>query len=145
MALSNSNLLAESYSVVETFLEGITGLDPRGRHQANWIHASMPNVNAKGFDGYPFIVLRINVSESNKSMNVQISEKTFRCLLSVYSEDASQLDAICDKIYNASTDETKLTDFQAKEMSSSEISYNLDEHGKKILFRNIGFIFRSRI
>lgn len=145
MTLSNSNLHSESYSVVESFLSGISGLDPKNRFNANLVHASMPNINAKGFDGYPFLILRVNVSENDKAMDITISQKIFKVLLSVHSEDASQLDAMCDKIYSASKDETKLTDFQAKEMSSSDISYNLDEHGKKVLFRNIGFIMRSRI
>jgi len=145
MAINNSNLFSESYNLVKSFLNGISGLDPRDRFKANYIHASMPNINQKGFDGYPFIILTINVSEEKKSFDSAISDKIFRKVIAVYSDDPSQVDSMSDKILENLKDKTKLTDFQVKDLSNSPMAWNLDEHGKKISFRNIGIIGKSRI
>ena len=145
MALTNNNLFSESYNTIKAFLNGISGLDPRGRYKANWIHASMPNINQKGFDGYPFIVLKINVGEENKSFNSAISDKVFRIEFDVYSDDPSQVDTISDSIVGGLKDVTKLTDFSVKDISSSPINWNIDFNGKKISFRIINVIGRSRI
>lgn len=145
MSLTNSNLYTESYKKIKEFLLTINGIDPRNRYKGNIVHASMPNINQKGFDGYPFIVLKIDVSEENKSFDSEISNKIFRIILGVYSDDPSQVDTISDSIVNNLKDMTKLTDFQVKELSSSPMAWNMDEHGKKISFRNIGIIARSRI
>ena len=141
MNLTNENLFSQSYTNIKNFLNGISGLDPRSRFKANWIHASMPNVNKKGFDGYPFIVLTVNVSEEKKSFDSSISEKIFRCLIAVYSDDPGQVDAISDLIRSNLND----IDFQVKELSNSPMAWNLDLNGKKISFRNIGIMGRSRI
>jgi len=145
MTITNENLFSESYNSVKSFLNGINGLDPRNRFKANWIHASMPNINQKGFDGYPFIVLKIDVSEERKAFDSSTSDKVFRAILGVYSDDPSQVDTISDSIVGGIKNTTNLTDFQVKEISSSPMAWNLDEHGKKISFRNIGIIARSRI
>jgi len=143
MALTNSNLFSESFNIVETFLKNnIT--DPRNRYKKHWIHASMPNINAKGFNGYPFIVLRIDINEENKSFDVDTSNKVFRILLQIYSDEATEVDSISNQIFSLFKDDTKLS-FQAKEVSSSPINYDFDMNGKKIIFRNLGIIARSRI
>lgn len=142
--ITNSNLHTQAYSDIKSFLDSLN-LDPRHRLKPNWIHASMPNINSKGFDGYPFIVLKVMIGENNKSMDVSISQKTFRAVLMIYSDDASDIDAISDLIYSGIKDEANLTSFGSKEMSSSEINYSMDEHGKKILYRTIGLILRGRI
>lgn len=143
MAITNSNLFSESYSSVKTFLKNISGIDPRGRYKANFIHPSIPNINEKGFDGYPFIVLKVDISEDKKSFDNATSEKTFRIMIFIYSDDASQVDTISDLVI--SNFKSNLTDFHAKEISSSPIAWNIDEHGKKISFRNLGILCRSRI
>lgn len=143
--ITNSNLFSESFSLIESFLKGISGLDPRSRYKAKWIYSSMPNLNSSGFDGYPFIVIKVDPSDENKSFNPEISEKVFRVLLTVYSNEAGDVDSISDKIFSNIKDETKLTDFKGKEMSTSPINWDMDMNGKKILFRSIGLIMRSRI
>ncbi len=145
MTLSNSNIFSESFTLLKSFLNGISGIDPRGRYKANLIHASMPNVNSKGFDGYPFIIIKCDPSDENKSFNPAVSEKVFRVLLRIYSDEATEVDSISDKIFCNLKDETKLTDFKAKEMSTSPIDWDLDMNGKKIIFRSIGLILRVRI
>ncbi len=143
MAITNSTLFTSSYDSIKTFLNGISGLDPRNRYKANWIHASMPNINDKGFDGYPFITLKVDVSEEEKSFDNSTSTKLFRIMISIYSKDATEIDTISNKICDSF--KTSLTDFSAKEISSSPIAWNLDEHGQKINFRNIGMLLRERI
>ncbi len=142
MTITNENLFSEAYNSVKSFLNGIPNLDPRNRYKANWIHSSMPNINDKGFDGYPFIVLSVGIEEGKTSFDIT-SEKTFRVLISVYSKDALEVDNISNKIY--SLFKTSLNNFGAKELSSSPIDWNLDLNGQKILFRNLGFLMRSRI
>ncbi|MHA1876683.1 MAG: hypothetical protein ACTSUC_09605 [Promethearchaeota archaeon] len=145
MTLTNANIFSSSYAEIKSFLEGISGLDPKGRDRVNWIHSSMPNVNASGFAGYPFIILRVDVSEEEKSFNPNISNKIFRVLLQIYSNESTDIDSISDKIHDNFRDETKLVDFEAREISSSPFQYDLDLNGKKIVFRNIGLILKSRI
>ena len=141
MAITNANILTESYNSIKTFLKNNV-TDPRGRFKANWIHPSLPNINNKGFDGYPFMVLRIEASEDNKSFDNSTSQKIFRVIIGVYSDDASQVDTISDSIFN--TFKTN-RDFGSRELSSSPMAWNMDENGKKISFRNLGIICRSRI
>lgn len=143
--ITNNNLFSESYNAVKTFLNEISGLDPRGRYKANFIHASMPNINQKGFDGYPFIILKTDVAESKKSFDSAISEKLFRISLGIYSDDPSQVDTMSDAIVGGIKDVSKLTAFSCKEISSSPMTWDLDLNGKKISFRTIGIIARSRI
>lgn len=128
---------------METFLKALS--DPRNRAKPNWIHSSMPNVNARGFDGYPFIVLGIDLNEENKSFDFSTSNKIFRALIQVYSDEATEVDSISDEIVSDLKDETLLSDFDAREVASSPINWNLDQNGKKILFRNIGLILRRRL
>jgi len=139
--ITNANLFTESYNSIKTFLEGISSLYPRSRFKGNFIHSSMPNINSKEFDGYPFIVIQSDVSESGKSFD-STSDKTFRAILKIYSNEATDVDAMCDKIYS---NRSSLTDFQAVELASSPFNYDLDQKGKKIVFRNIGLILVKRI
>ncbi len=141
--ITNADLFTSSYNSIKSFLNGISNLDPRNRFKANWIHSSMPNINDKGFDGYPFLVLKVDVREQNKSFDNSTSEKVFRVMISVYSKDITDVDLISDKIVE--TFKTSITDFFAKEISTSPIAWNLDDHGQKINFRNLGFIMRNRI
>jgi len=145
MALTKSNIFSESYNIVKTFLEGISGLDPRNRMKPNWIHSSMPNVSARGFEGYPFIVISLDVNEENKSFDVDTSEKIFRVLIKVYSDEQTEVDTIADLVHNNFKDQTKMNEFQAREMSSSPFEWTMDQNGKKITFRTLGFIMRRRI
>lgn len=142
MALSNSNLFSESYSILKSFLQNNIR-DPKRRFKANWIHPSMPNVNAKGFDGYPFIVVRTDASEDMKSFD-RTSQKTFRATITIYSDDASQVDTISNSIY-ANIQASDLEEFKAIELSGSPLDFNLDMNGKKIIYRTIGLICRSRL
>lgn len=141
--ITNADLFTSSYDSIKSFLNGISNLDPRNRFKANWIHASMPNINDKGFDGYPFLILKVGVGEQNKSFDNSTSEKVFRVMISVYSKEITDIDFISDKIVE--TFKTSITDFSAKEISTSPIAWNLDDHGQKISFRNLGFIMRNRI
>jgi len=143
MTITNSNLYSESYNILKNFIKNnIT--DPRNRYLKDWIHASMPNVNARGFSGYPFIVLTIDISEENKSFD-RTSDKTFRILFAVYSDEATEVDSISDEIYNNLIDETKLREFQVKDLGSSSFEWDLDQKGKKIVRRMIGVIAKKRI
>ena len=77
MVITNSTLFSASFDAVETFLkDNIT--DPRARHKPNWIHASMPNINAMSFEGYPFITLKINLFEDNSAFDRAKTQKNFR-------------------------------------------------------------------
>jgi hypothetical protein len=142
MTITNEELFSGPYNSIKSFLNGISGLDPRNRFKVNWIHSSLPNINDKGFDGYPFIVLSISIGEDKKSFDNSTSEKVFRVMISIYSKDSSEIDVISNKIFsNFKT----IEDFGAKELSSSPIAWNMDLNGQKISFRNIGLIMKERI
>jgi hypothetical protein len=144
MSLSNSNLYSNPYNAIKDFITNLN-IDPKKGYRRNWIHASMPNINGKDFEGYPFIVLQIEVMEDNPSFDGQISDKTFRAKIIVYSDDSVQLDTICDSIAGNFKDETKLIDFKGRTLNSSAMNYTLDLKSKKILYRNIWLVFQSRL
>jgi len=145
MAITTNNIFSESYAEVQSFLNGISDLDPRGRYKTNWIHASMPNINSKGFDGYPFIVLSIGVGESNPSFDFTVSEKTFRVLINIWSPQSTDIDSIADKIFQNLKEVTKLTAFDVTNLEMSPFNWDLDQNGKKILYRSVNLIARKRI
>jgi len=145
MVITNSNIFSESFTVLKSFLQEISELDPRNRYKTNFIHSSMPNTNSKGFNGYPFIIIRMDMGENNQSFDRDTSEKVYEILIQIYSDEATEVDSIADKIFSNFKDETKLTDFKAREISSSPLNWNMDMNGKKILFRNMGFIMKTRI
>ena len=143
MAITQANIFSESYNIIKTFLSNnIT--DPKGRYKANWVHASMPNINDKGFDGYPFIILKIDLTEDNKTFDIA-SEKIFRVQIQIRAYEATDVDTICDSIHNQFKTETKLTEFEAREISASPFVWTMDEKGRKVVFRTIDLILRSRI
>lgn len=143
MVLTNANLRSESYSQMKSFLNGITGLDPRSRNKPNWIHASMPNVNSKGFDGYPFVVLKIGIDEDAPAFQTT-TNKTFRVQMVVYSLEPTEVDAIVDKIRNA-VDSDVLSSFSMRSFAQSNIDFDMDINGKKVIFVTIGMILKVRI
>lgn len=144
MAITNQNLYSESYNIVETFLkDNLT--DPRGRFKTNWVHASMPLVTAKGFSGYPFIVLTIKLNEDNKSFDPDITQKNFTAKIVIYSDQPTDIEGIANTIADKFRDETKLTEFKSRDLDDSPMDWTLDQNGKKVLFREISLIFRSRI
>jgi len=110
MAITNANLFSEPYDLVETFLKNNIS-DPRNRYKKTWIHASMPNINAKGFEGYPFITLKINLFEDNPVFDRDKTQKNFRAIITVYSNEPTDIESICDSIAELFRDRTKLTDF----------------------------------
>ena len=145
MTLTNANLYSNSYSQIKAFLNSISGLDPRHRYKANWIHSSMPNINEKGFDGYPFIVLLIDLIEEIPSFDGITFERIFRTQIIIYADEPTHLDEISDKIARDYKNESYLTDFQGKELNSSPINYTMDMKGKKILYRSLWLTFTKRI
>lgn len=144
--INQNNLFSESYNVVKNFLQNNV-TDPRARFKVDWLRASMPLVTDKGFPGYPFIIIRVDVGENPNasSMDAETSNKIFRVQLRVMSDQASDIDSISDQIAGKFKDEDKMTEFGGKELSSSPIDWDLDMNGKKVLFRNIGFIMEERI
>ena len=142
MAITNTNIFSESYNEVETFLKTLT--DPKGRYKVNWIHASMPHLNSASFEGYPFMVLKVNVNEDEKSFDNSTSQKNFRAIITIYSDQATDIETLSDSIFSGVKSSTDLT-FGAREMQSSPISWTLDQKGKKILFRELILEMRSRI
>jgi len=142
MVITNNNIFSESYNEVESFLKNIT--DPKARYKVNWIHASMPHLNAKGFEGYPFMVLKINVDEDNKSFDDDTSQKNFRAMVRVYSDQPTDIETICDAIFSGLKASNTLT-FSSRDLEASPIDWTLDQKGKKVLFREIVLNLRSRI
>ena len=144
MTITNSNLFSESYNLVESFLkDNLT--DPRGRYKTNWIHASMPFVTSKGFKGYPYVVLTVNVREDTKSFDPEKSQKTFIVKMSIYSDQPTDIESVADEVGELFRDETKLTEFSTRDLENTPMSWTLDQNGKKVLFRDITLVLRSRI
>lgn len=143
MVITNATLFSASFDSIETFLKNNL-TDPKGRYKPNWIHASFPNINSQSFSGYPFLTLKINLFEDNNSFGSK-NQKNFRAIITIYSNQPIDIESICDDIAALFRDETKLTDFKSKGLSSSPISWTLDQKGKKVLFREINLDLRVRI
>lgn len=146
MTLTNSNIFSESYTILKSFLNtNIT--DPRRRFKKQWIHPSEPNTTAQGYDGYPHIILNVDVSEDNKSFDKSTSNKQFSALLTIESDQATEVDSISDEIFSKMKDET-LTDstseFKSIELAASGFDFRL-VGGRKIHRRQIGLIGRTRL
>jgi hypothetical protein len=142
MTITNSNLFSESYNILKTFLNAnIT--DPKGRYKKQWIHDSMPNVQEVGFDGYPFITLQVDVTESKRAFDNTTSDKTFRALISVYSDQATDVDTISDQVVSKLKAE-QATELQVVELSSSPFDFQI-VGGRKIKRRILGLRGKLRI
>ncbi len=146
MVLNNTNLYSEPFNVVKNFLKNNV-TDPRNRFKGNWLHDSMPLVTDKGFEGYPFIIIRNDVSEdgATRAKDGITSNKIFRIQLRVMSDQGKEIDSISNEIGQKYNDETLLTEFPERELASSPIDWDLDINGKKVLFRDIGLILMERI
>ena len=142
MAITNKNIFSESYNSVETFLKTIT--DPKARYKVNFIHPSMPNINAASFEGYPFMTLKMNTVEDNKSFD-NATQKIFMVMIMVYSDQATEIEEICDEISEDFRTETNLTEFESKDLNASPIDWTLDQKGKKVLFRELRLEMKKRI
>lgn len=146
MTLTSSNIFSDAYSQIKAFID--TNIDdPKNRYKKQWVHPAEPNITSQRFDGYPFIVVNVDVSEDMKSFDRSTSNKTFRILLSVYSDEATQVDSVSDEIISKFKDETitdSMADFKSIEVASSPfVMFVLG--GKKIYRREIGMMGVKRI
>ena len=142
MTITNATIFSASYDEVETFLKTIS--DPKSRYKVNFIHASMPQLNGRNFAGYPFMVLRIRVNEDIKSFDNSTSEKNFRAIVTIYSDQPTDIEEVSDSIFAGFKSSTALT-FGVRSLESSPINWTLDQKGKKVLFREVTLNLRSRI
>jgi len=141
--LPGNSVFSTSYEQVYNFLNDNI-VDPRGRYKKKWIHNSMPNVNSKEFNGYPFITVSLEQNEDNPSFDKYFSQNNFRGVITVYSDEATEVDSICDEITNLYNDEDYLTYFKSKSILSSPFRWDLDLKGKKIMWRELTFSMRRR-
>lgn len=146
MTIENNNLFSSSYDALKSFINTNVS-DPRKRFKKQWIHPSEPNISDQAFDGYPYIILNVAVEEEDKSMDRNISNKVFRAVITVVSNEATEVDSISDEIVSKIKDETltnNLNEFKSIELASSDFNFRV-VGGRKINFRNIGLIGRKRI
>jgi len=145
MAIDRTNLYSESFEIIENFLkENIH--DPKNRFKKRWVYASMPNVTAKEFDGYPFIVATTNMSSGRSSINMQTEQVNIRVILDVYADDSAHLDNVCSQIYDKFKEdlENDLGEFKGKQLSDSPQDYVL-VNGRKVYTRSIGIVGKLRL
>jgi hypothetical protein len=141
MALTYSNLYTESFNQIKNFINGSL-TDPRNRFKKNWVHASIPDLTAKGFDGYPFFVINVDLNEQSPSLDIKENERNFRITIGVFSDEATQIDTLADEFL--AKFRTVLTDFKAKSIGSSSLSTQII-NGKKIYYRDIGLLTKKRL
>jgi len=146
MAITNSNLFSQSYTVIKDFLNtNIT--DPKRRYKKEWIHPSLPNITDQGFDGYPFIVIQVDLDEDIKSFDRSTSNKTFRALIGIYSQKATEVDSVSDEVLSKFKNETltdNLSEFKSIEVASAPFEFEIIG-GRKIQRRLIGLMGKKRI
>lgn len=139
MAITNSSLYSGSFDEIKNFINtNIT--DPKRRYKKDWIHPSLPNITSQKFDGYPFIVMTVDVSETNKAFDRSTSNKQFVVRLAIYSDQSLEVDTISDEIISKFKDETltnSLSSFKSIELSGSPFSFEIIE-GRKIHVREVG-------
>jgi hypothetical protein len=146
MTITNNNLYSESYTILKNFIN--TNLtDPRNRFKKQWVHASLPDLTNKGFDGYPFVVINMGLNEDEHSFDLNISDKTFRITLSIYSNEPTEVDTLADELVNKFRTKTltnNLNEFKAKSVTASPLSTSII-NGLKIYSRIVNFRGHKRI
>jgi len=146
MVINNQNLYSEAYTILKNFINGnIT--DPTGRYKKQWIHPSMPNITDQKFDGYPFIVISVDLNETAQAFDKSTSNKVYRALVTIYSDQSTEVDSIADEILSKFKDETlttNLNEFKSISVASSPFNYEIIG-GRKIHKRAIGMIGVKRI
>jgi hypothetical protein len=141
--LNNEEIFSEPFNIVKSFLEGLK--DPRNRFKQRWVYDSRPLVDSREFSGFPFMVLKVDVTENKKSHDVVTSEKQFDAVIHVEARDGSQIDNISNQIFSKFKDEDELGGLDERRISSSPLVWFEDLDGKKTLRRTIVLRFRSRV
>jgi len=144
--ITNSNLFSESFSTLKNFIN-TNIVDPKHRYKKQWIHSSLPDITNRSFDGFPFITIDVDVSEQEKSFDRTISNKIFKAVIGIYSDQSTDVDSISDEMLSKFKDETltkNLNEFKSIEVASSPFDFDLIG-GKKISRRLIGFIGVKKI
>lgn len=146
MTLATNNLYSESFTILKNFIN--TNLtDPRHRFKKQWVHASLPDLTNKGFDGYPFVVITVGVSETKNAFDINVSNKIFRIILSIYSDEATDVDTLADQlisIFRTQTLTDNLNEFKAKILTASPLTTSIIG-GRKIYSRNVNFTGKKRL
>ena len=113
MAIGNDNLWSGTYSTVKAFLEAQL-TDPRRRYKSNWVHPGPVNISAKGFNGFPFVILQCDYADERLSLNIVTTNKEATIYMDIVSDDASEVDTWADELYNSLKTESNLTEIKAK-------------------------------
>jgi len=146
MTITSTTLLSSAYTEIKNFINtNIT--DPKSRYKKQWVHATLPNLADDTFDGYPFVVVDVDMSEEDKAFDRSTSVKRYRIRLGVYSEQATEVDSISDQLIAKFKDETltnSLSEFKSIEIGLSPFDFTMIG-GKKISRRFIGLIGRKRL
>jgi len=136
MTIQTSNIYTEGYKIVKDFLNANIS-DTRKRFKKNWIHASPPDVTAKGFDGYPFITIKHNNSQQRRSLNWTTYQNNFRIQIAIYSNEATDVDTLSDELYDKMNNKSlsvNLNSLSVKNISSSDVTATV-VNGVKIYSR----------
>jgi len=144
MAIGNDNLWSGAWSALESFITtNVT--DPRGRYKETWVHAGYPNINAKGYNGFPFIVLRVEFSEDKPAIDLVTTKKIGLITFEVVSNSSVEVDSISDQLYYQIKQEGNLEEFKVKSLDASPTDFALDENSKKVYNRVLGMMGVFRI
>lgn len=124
-------------SLIENYVS-----DPTKRYKRKWIYASMPSIT-KSQTTFPFIVINSpDVSQEGRDFDTG-RRNNFRCLITVVSDDESEVDSISDQIQEALIEhENELNEegLYNPEVASSPFNMDADQNGKKVYSRPIGVI-----
>jgi hypothetical protein len=143
LAIGNDNLWSGTYSTVKAFLEANL-TDPRNRFKDNWVHPGEVNISAKGFNGFPFIILRCDYSDDALSLDISTTNKLAVVTFEIISDTASEVDDWADQIYNDIRTEGNLEEIKAKRVQTTSIERAVDENGKKVYRRTVTLAGRFR-
>ncbi len=141
--VTKSNQYSKGYNAVKTVIESYVS-DPTNIYKRKWIYASMPYINNN--IKFPLIVINSpDATEEARDFDTN-KGKNYRWLITVVSDDESEVDNVSGEIVAAlENNEKDLNDngFYNPEINSSPFNMDADENGKKIYSRPIGMIARG--
>jgi ABC-type Fe3+ transport system substrate-binding protein len=141
-----SNIYTEGYRLIKEFLNNNLS-DPRNRFKKNWIHASSPDVTSKTFDGYPFVTIKLDISNRKNSLQIKTSEDFLRIQVVIYSDEPTELDNLSNELFEKLNDKTltyNLNEFKSKSIAGSDMAVTI-VNSKKIFSRVFNITAKLRL
>ena len=142
--MQKSNLFENGYDVIKSLIKDYVA-DPTNVYKRKWIYASMPDLTASKFAGFPFIVVTSpDISQDDRDFDTNRAN-TYRFLITIWSDKESDVDELSSDIYNILLEhENDLNDESLYNMELSSGPFESEIFNEKTIFsRPLGIVMRG--